>query len=268
MINPTFTIRASSFAEVLDCAHRWEGKYLLGMNRPSSAAAHLGTSIHASTAAFDKSRTENLGMTTDEAAGVFVDALRHPDRPVEFDPTDSIKTMERIGLRLHSIYCNAISPQFDFVAVEMETQPLEIAVDGVSIILTGTMDRARIKKSGSGVGISDLKTGLRAVNQEGVASTSGHAPQLGVYELLYEHTTGQQVTLPASIIGLQTTPTGNTGISEVSNAREQLVGTVDSPGLIEMVAKMMKAGLFPPNPRSQLCSEKYCPRFNKCRFHS
>jgi len=43
----------------------------------------------------------------------------------------------------------------------------------------------------------------------------------------------------------------------------------NSPAGFEMLqraAKMLKAGIFLPNPRSQLCSAKYCPMYLSCRY--
>jgi hypothetical protein len=55
-------------------------------------------------------------------------------------------------------------------------------------------------------------------------------------------------------------------LAEVPDAMEQLVGTTTTPGLIEYAAVYLKTGLFPPNPKSQLCSETYCPRWERCKF--
>lgn len=262
-----FTIRASSFGELLDCAHRWEGKYILGMRGTTSGAAHLGTSLHAGTAVFDQSRVERAGLTASDAAGVFVDTLRHPPEPVQWGD-QSIKDAERIGLSLTTRYCNEVSPRYEFRAVEMETLALDIEAEGVTIRLTGRMDRARIKAGGTGVGIADVKSGKRAVDKHGNANTAGHWPQLGVYELLYEHTTKETITEPAEIVALQTSSSNpRIGTAEIKNARALLVGQPGEMGVIEMVARKLKAGMFEPNPRSVLCSEKWCARWSACKYH-
>jgi len=45
-----------------------------------------------------------------------------------------------------------------------------------------------------------------------------------------------------------------------------LVGTEQSPGLLEHAAKIVHAGAFYGNPKSVLCSAKYCPRHPVCKF--
>lgn len=265
---PSLTVRASSWAGLFDCAYRWEGIHLLKLRNVVGLRAALGTAIHAGTAVFDQSRLDGTGLTADDAAGAMVDKLRDPEN--EFDPTRddiTISEAERVGLTLVSKYCTEVSPRYDFVAVEMETKPLDIDCgSGVIVRLTGTMDRARIRRQGDGVGIADLKSGSAAV-QKGAAVTKGHGPQIGTYELLYEHTTGQPITDDAEIIGLKTKGTAEIGTGTIRNAKRVMVGGDGAPGLIEFAAEMFKTGRFYPNPKSLLCSEKYCPRYATCRFH-
>ncbi len=264
----TITVRASSWGALFDCSYRWEGIFLLGMRNVVGLRAALGTAIHAGTAAFDQSRLDGSGVSADDAAGVFVDKLHDPEN--EFDPARddlSVKEAERVGLSLLTQYCLEVSPRYNFVAVEMETKPLDIDCGGGTVVrLTGTMDRARIRRSAIGVGIADLKSGSAAV-QKGAAVTKGHGPQIGTYELLYEHSTGEPINDSAEIIGLKTKGTLEIGTATIRNAKRVMLGTESAPGLIEFAADMFKSGRFYPNPKSLLCSEKYCPRFGSCHFH-
>lgn len=241
----------------------------MGLKSPYSPRAMLGTAVHASTAQFDQGRLESSGLTADDTAGILVDTLNESKSEVDWKSDDklTLTDAQRIGLLLHTKYCLEVSPGYDFAAVELETKPLTIDCGhGVVITLTGTLDRSRVTKKSEGVGISDLKTGAQAV-QKGAAKTKGHAPQLGTYEMLYEHTTGQKCTAPGEIIGMKTSGKPEIATGEIRNAREQMVGTADSPGLIEYAREFFRTGLFPPNPTSFLCSEKYCPRYKLCKFH-
>lgn len=262
-----FSMRASSIADALDCMYRWEGKHLLGMRSPLSGAAHLGTSVHKGTAIFDQSRVERAGLTADDAAGVFVDALRHPEEPVNWGDNSSVREAERIGLQLTTRYCNEVSPRYDFRAVEMTTTPLDIEIEGITLTLTGTMDRSRQKAGQTGLGVIDLKSGKRAVDPNGRAVTAGHIWQLAVYEILTSHTTGLPVTEDAEIIGLSTSKGARIGTAKVKNARAALLGTNGEKGVLEMLAADLKAGTFRPNPRSALCSQRWCCRWDSCQFH-
>lgn len=261
------TIRASSLGRFFDCAHSWEGIHHLGMRNAVGRRAILGTAIHAGTAAFDSAKLEGSPISFDDAVGVTMDKLACPEGDFDLNKDDlSRREAEIIGISLTTKYCAEVSPNYEFLAVEMETRPLSIDCGGgISITLTGTMDRARVHQSSQGIGIADIKTGQRSVTN-GVASIRSHGPQLGVYELLFEHSSGESITAPAEIIGLKSSTKPEVGIGQISNAKEILLGTEDEPGLLDFVTNNFRAGLFPPNPQSRLCSPKYCPRWEICRF--
>lgn len=258
-------IRASSLPDLLDCAARWEAKYIRKLRLPTSGRAQLGTAVHAGTAAYDSSLLAKNPVTVDDAAGEVVDAIWKPKEEVLWDDTLGQCEAETVALDLHRKYCENIAPRQEYVAIEQTCDALEI--QDLRITLTGTTDRVR--KTDDGLGIVDLKTGSTAVAADGKVKTAGHAAQLAVYELLAGFSLGSPITAPAQIVGLQVAKTEKArrvGTGEIANARGALVGDEFSPGILEMVAKMIKAGIFPPNPRSQLCSRKYCPAFSTCRY--
>jgi hypothetical protein len=264
------TVRASSLAELFDCPARWAAKHLEGKRLPSSGAARLGTAVHASTALFDQSRLDGSPLTANDTAGALVDALYKKDDEegngeVEWGDTDP-REAERIGLSLHARYCADIAPQQDYVGVEVPCEKLEITDLGLA--LTGTTDRIRRLADGR-LGIADLKTGARAVGSDGEASTQGHGPQMGVYELIAEFAIGQPLTAPAQIIGLNTGKTAaaqRVGTGQIENARAVLIGDEESPGLLEHASHIIHSGQFYGNGKSTLCSPKYCPNHPTCKF--
>ncbi len=263
----TVAIRASSLGELLDCPARWAAKYLDGLRTPYSGAAWLGTALHRSTAAFDQARIDGDAATADDTAGVLVDALHHPDEEVVWDEITP-KQAEPIALRLHARYCADVAPRQDYIGVEVTCEALDVAVPehGITIRLTGTTDRIRRLPDGRH-GISDLKSGKRAVGTDGRAVTKGHGPQLGVYELLAEQAMGHIMDAPAEIIGLQTSKSARVGTGEISNARASLVGVDGTPGMLDHAAMILRHGMFHGNPRSYLCSSKYCPAWAGCPYH-
>ncbi len=264
-----FPIRSSSWGELFDCAMRWEAKHLLNMRLPMTGAAHLGIATHEATRTYDQHKLDGEPITDDDAQAVLVDELEHPREEVQRTDNDlPAKDAERIGRTLVVKYCRWLSPKFTYRAVEIRPEPLDIAAEGVTIRLTGQLDRTRIRAAGgNGIGITDLKTGRRAVDTKGVAATKGHGMQLGVYELLAEHCLHESITEPSTIVGLQTAGPARIGLGEFPNARAGLIGTEERPGLIQMAARMMKSGLFPPNPNSMLCHPRYCPRWSTCPYH-
>lgn len=259
-------IRASALPDFFDCPARAEAKHLLGKRCPSSGKALLGKAIHASTAVYDRSTITGGGITIDEAAGAAVDAIHKPDEEILLDDEERQQEIERVAVALHKLYCTKIAPTQSYAAVEVQCDRLEITDLGIA--LTGTTDRVR--KAGEGFGIADLKSGGSAVRADGHVETKGHAYQVGVYELLAGAASGVKITEPGLIVGLQTGKTERGQRVAVSSpivgARDVLLGEPDSPGVLEIVSKMINSGTFPGNPRSMLCGEKYCPIWATCRF--
>ena len=258
-------IRASSLAELFDCPARWAAKHIDGMRLPRSAAAQLGTAVHASTGAFDSSRLPGGSpITADDAAGALVDAIHHPEEDVDWEDT-APRDAERIGLALHSRYCAEVAPLQIYRGVEVKCEKLEIPDLGIA--LTGTTDRVR--ETGVGLGIVDLKTGGRAVGADGRATTRGHSLQLGVYEMLAQEAMGLSIAAPAQIVGMNTgkTPAAQrVGTGEVFNARATLIGDAENPGMLEYAARLIHSGNFFGNSKSVLCSARYCPAHPTCRM--
>lgn len=261
------TIRASAFSDMLDCPARFEAKHLLGKRCPTSPNALLGKAVHRSTAVFDESNITGAGIKVGEAAAAAVDEIHRPTEEVAYGEDDmSAAELENIALALHSRYCAEIAPRQVYAAVEVKCERLEIT--DIGLALTGTTDR--IRRTPEGFGISDLKTGKAAVHSDGRVETKGHRYQIGIYELLAEKASGIPITSPGQIIGLQVAKTDRgqrAGLSEgIERARDVLIGDADSPGVLEVVARQIHAGVFPGNPRSMMCHQKYCPVFETCKF--
>lgn len=257
-------IRASSLGELFDCPARWEAKNLLNMRGTNNGKAQLGTAIHAGSAVFDQAVLDGSPISIDESCEPLVKAIWEPEYDVDWGE-DTQKDAEKIGINLLVKYCREIAPKQKYAAVEVACENLEITDLGIT--LTGTADRIRIVEDE--FGLADLKSGGRAVSTDGIAVTAGHGAQLAVYELLAEHTFGKAMTLPAQIIGLQTAKTTpRVGLGEIPNVRAALIGTEDDPGLLQHASKLIQSGAFYGNPKSMLCSGKFCPRYATCKYRS
>jgi hypothetical protein len=260
------TVRASALSDFLDCPARAEAKHLLGKRCPSAPNALLGTALHKSTAVFDESTITGKGITAGEAAAAAVDAIHKPNEDVFYGDDESPQAIEDIAVALHYRYCKEIAPTQNYAAVEVKCERLEIT--DIGLALTGTTDR--IRKVGDGHGISDIKSGKTAVRADGHVETKGHRFQIGVYELLAEKASGIPITAGGEIVGLQVAKTERgqrVAVSEqIQGARDVLIGQPDQPGVLEIIAHQIHAGIFPGNPRSMMCHSKYCPIFDTCKF--
>ena len=263
-MNSIITIRASSLGALFDCPARWAATHIDGLRMPSNAKATLGKAVHASTAVFDQSTIDGAGITVDESAAAAVDAITHPDDEVVWGE-DSPVDAEKIAISLHAKYCQQIAPTQQYTAVEVTCEKLEIADLGIA--LSGSTDR--IRRVAEGQAICDLKTGKTAVGSDGTVKTAGHAFQMGVYELLAQHSAGVPITGPAQIIGMNTAKTPDSqriGTGEIVGARDVLLGDGESPGVLEHASRLIHSGSFFGNPKSMMCHQAYCPIHSTCKF--
>lgn len=260
----TVKIRASSLSDLFDCPARWAARHIDGKLTPSTARAQLGKAVHASTAVYDQSVIDGLGLSIDEAAAAAVDVIHLPTEPVEWED-ETPSDVEKIALALHGKYCAEIAPKQSYRAVEVRCDNLEIT--DIGITLTGTTDR--IRETDAGFSIADIKTGKAAVSATGEVTTKGHAYQIGVYELLAEFSSGLPITAPAQIVGLNAAKTDKAqrvATAEIIGARQLLVGDEDSPGILQNAATLVNSGVFWGNPKSMLCHERYCPIYTTCNY--
>lgn len=254
-------IRASSFADLLDCPHRWEARNLLGIRLPSSGEATLGTAVHAGTALFD-----SRAGTVRDAIDCAREHIAHPKEETLWNSAElSARDADKMAATMTAGYC-ATFERAEWLAVERNFAPLVVDVGDVQIELTGSADRiARLENGLSAV--ADIKTGRNIIDSNGEIKAGQYRAQLAVYELLAEADTGQAMTEAPMIIGIKATKTcADIKVASVPDAKTALLGTDNQPGLLQMAAAMLKTGMFPPNPRSSLCSPKFCPRYTTCAF--
>lgn len=258
-------VRASSLGSLFDCPARWAATHIEGKRTPGNSKSILGTAVHASTAVFDQGVIDGAGITIDEAAAAAVDTIHKPGDEVVWEDGSTPQEAERIAVSLHAKYCQQIAPQQTYRAVELICEDLEITDLGIA--LTGTTDRVR--ETEDGLAICDIKTGKAAVGTDGTVKTAGHAFQMGVYELLAEHASGERISGPAQIIGLntaKTTASQRVGTGQIQGARELLLGDDETPGILEHASRLIHSGSFYGNPKSMMCHERYCPAFSTCKF--
>lgn len=266
---PLGTIRASSWPTLFDCSLRWYYQNIAGLRMPSSGKARLGTALHRSTATYDTPTLVDEKPDLRAACDALVDAIENPDEEIAWDDDLGQDAAIAIGLSLTKKYAEKIAPQQRYRAVEVTCDALDISTPSGVVRLSGTTDRVRLTED-EREGISDIKSGRTAVGADGKAVTKGHHLQTGIYRLMAENALGRPLDAPDQIIGLKTAKTEaaqRVAVGEIRDSRRPLVGDEESPGLIELAATMLRTGIFPPNPKSTLCSPKYCAGYAKCKFH-
>lgn len=270
-VAPLGVIRASSWPSLFDCAFRWYWQNIVGLRSPSSGAAALGTAIHHGTAVFDAARIAGKPVSVDEAVEASREKVFDPGQDVAWDDALTEREADGYAVRLTARYCQDIAPTREYAAVELGCEALDVSTEHGVVRLTGTTDRVRLLADGR-MGISDIKSGARATEKDADgnrrAATKGHQLQLGIYTLMAEQALQARLDAPAEIIGLQVSKDTPVGTGEIADVKTPLLGTDEHPGLIEIAARMLKSGVFPPNPKSMLCSRKFCPAHEgRCPYH-
>lgn len=262
---PDLIIRASSLAEMFDCSARWKAKHLLGLRTPSGAPAVIGTAVHAGTAVFDAPRVTGGKGDVGDAIEAAAEAARNPIGEViwdDFRPSEAID----IAARLTNHYCHEIAPSFTYRKVEQQLDHMDVeATNGILLRFTGHVDREYAE--GDQFGVADFKTGKQVVAADGSVKVSLSAAQLGTYELIElmaAGTEGERPTLDAKIIAMPTAGKRDPKVVTVKKPHGLLVGDDEHKGMIDIAAAYFKDDLFVGNPRSMLCSPRYCPVFNDC----
>lgn len=262
------TVRGSSWGKFYDCTLSWYYSNIVGLRSPSAGAACMGTAIHAGTALFDNARLNGVPVEVAEAVEEAIAYLHEPNEEVDWQDVSEFKEAELTTIKLVTKYCLEVAPTREYLAVELTCEPLDIETRYGAIRTTGQIDRIRVTPTGQ-IGNSDLKSGKRATTMKDgvrVATTIGHHMQLGIYTLMAEASSHTLMTAPAEIIGLQTTSEAHIATAEMPDVKTALLGTDNQPGMIEMSAKMLKEGLFPPNPKSVTCSKRYCDGWHRCPY--
>lgn len=251
-----FTIRASSWPTLFDCSLRWYFDNVVGLRMPSGTPSRLGTAIHSGCAEWDR------GVGAWDAADVSAHAFLNPSDEVE--QIGQIATYEAVNIARKVTYAYTQKwGRREFSHVELEVAECIVKVDGYELCITGHVDRI------SNGEVKDLKTGARRVNAQGVVDIGADHLQLGVYSLMASAELGRDVVSnDVTIIGGSTT-TFQWAERTVHGAMQIMLGDDQSEGILSIAAKMLKHGVFAPNPKSLLCSEKYCAAYanKRCKYH-
>lgn len=270
-----YWVRASSFKEMFDCPHRWYGNNILKIKRPSNFKAHVGSSVHKALEIHDlakltgKSFLKSPTALMKQAMKGYEFALKNPQYEILPPEAKDVEAMTKVGKALIERYCQEIAPNYNFSHIELKCKTLKIEVGNVILEITGTIDRIYQEEIEliNRYGIADIKTGGMAVNAQNEVEVVAHKAQLGVYEILAEHTLDNiKVDADAHIIGLQTNTKARVAIGKTKSARDVVLGTEHEIGMLGNAGKLLEHQIFFGNPSSMMCGEKYCPMYKTCKY--
>lgn len=277
---PDIWIRASSLSTLFDCPERWAAQHpqLGAMRMPSSAASAIGTAVHAGCEVYDMARLIRVRPSLGDALDAAVEKIDKPEYEVIWDDFNQ-RQAKSIATQLVQSYCTAFSSRFEFDAIEMDMDYLDVvAANGLKIRFTGKIDRRRVLRfkavgdqpARTRRGICDIKTGKKVILGDGSVNVQVSGAQMAVYELLElmsTNTLGKSDMLPVMIFAFPTVGKNQPAVSEIKEPPHRLLtGDADHKGAIDIAADMIKSGNYYGNARSMLCTPRYCPKHGNCRW--
>ncbi len=253
-------IRPSAVSGHYECAFKWAKQFLEGVDGPTNIRAAIGTGVHASAEQFwedvkprEDVETYSLSAMVDRGVAALDEEIK---KGVDFgsdgENRDSAIKLISKGALAFAEDIAPFTPMPEFVEEYFEVPLDHWFVTAVG----GTVDYYGAKT------VSDIKTSSRK------PTASSHVVQQSIYRYLVEANnhevaanTIQGITLGKSKVEGNTLPLQ----TNVEQAKFMINGILDKLDIMQqdMVPRHV---LFQGNPKSYLCSEKWCPNFKTCPF--
>lgn len=241
------TVSASRLSTYLRCRLLFSFKYVLELEKPRTAALHVGSTVHLVLKAWNKARWIGQPLTLEELYAEFSKAWDDVEEPVEWQAGEQVLESNS-AWKLVETYIRQAQSTAKPEAVEV---PVEADLGKGMPKLVGVLD---LVESGK---IIDYKTSGQTPNAEKVAHTT--EVQTSIYSVLYRENTGRRekgVELH-HLVKLKTPKVVVTPLPPMSDAQESRLHT-----LIEGYVEGLARKDFLPSPGLQ-CSA--CQWFNECR---
>lgn len=261
-------IHPSSLNSFFECSYRWYRDNMFMPIRSIGIAAHLGSSIHKAAETYYKEciSEKRWAKVRDDFKGVAIDCLRSrckDDEPSDIKEVD-FNTVEKQAADSSLVYIkNAEKLNNGAIPIDSERH-YEVKVNSPVIsCVSGTLDVVGEDY------IADIKTMSKLKNP------SGYLIQQAVYGFLRQKK-GEDVKdfiIHRIVIPKQTCDSVSI-LDSLENPFTEAQSLIDkSKFYLETIIKTCddfhKTGnemLFRGNPSSILCSSKYCPYFNECKY--
>lgn len=259
-------IRPSGVNSFFDCSYRWFRDTIHNPIRRVGLAAHFGTSLHKAGETYYSEciKTNKWEGYNSSYSDIVVETLREKckdDTPDDFVSMAQLNPLEKqlIGASKNYIL-NAKSLNFEKIPIAVE-KTYKVEAKSLPIVVQGTLDIV-----GSDY-IADIKT-MNKLN-----SPTKYIIQQGIYAYLREKN-NEKVN---NLLIHRVLSKGKDYVdcqSIVDHTLFSMENIIEkSKFYLETIAKtyltFIKTGdesVFRGNPTSMLCSPKYCPYFEECKF--
>lgn len=175
------TVSPSRLSLFLQCRLKFFFRYVAQIQKPKTAALHVGSSVHAVLKAWNKARWHQTPLTLKQLHDEFTQAWSEED--VQWEPGEEEEEM-KTGWRLVETYMreSKIPPTLKPDAVEVPVEA-DLREHGLPTLI-GVLDLVQADR------IIDFKTSSQTPNAERVAHTN--EVQISSYAVLYRHNKGER----------------------------------------------------------------------------
>ena len=245
-------ISPSAAKSYLACSLRFYFERVLQIRKPTTAALHLGKSVHAALQAFHLARWRGTDNSPEVVAAAFEDSftkLERDEGPVKWKEGEREKC-RLAGLRVVAAYLDSPeAPKSKPRAVEV---PLTESIAGLCVPLTGTIDL-----------VTDIFAPIdfksAAAKPDPKHAVFDHELQLVAYQLLLEKATGEK---PPSLDLVFLVKTKVPQVIRVSSPPADRKRKDRVIRMIDTAVTGMSEGRFYPQPGMTCMS---CQFRNECR---
>jgi putative RecB family exonuclease len=242
------TVSASRLSTYLSCRLKFFFRYVAEIQKPKSAALHVGSTVHSVLKAWNKARWLGQPLTLEQLHAEFSKAWRDTEEPPEWELGEEV-VESNTAWRLLETYVRHAAPSTKPEAVEV---PVEADLGQGMPKLVGVLDLVEAGR------IVDYKTSATTPNPEKVAHTT--EVQTSIYSVLYRHNTGK-TERGRDLVHLVKTKLPKVIVTELPPMTDEQESRLHT--LIDGYVKGLQRRDFLPSPGMQ-CS--CCEFFHECRL--
>jgi len=240
---PGDVLSPSQVTNLMDCAYRWYGKYVLDLPDPPTGNQVLGRAVHSALAAnFNQKCETKVDLPVIAVVALFRKDWNLEAEQIEFRDDEEPRELARIGEILVAKYMDEAAPRIEPAAVELHVQGV---INGVEV--QGFLDVLDV--DGCVIEIKTAKAKTASVNPM-------HKFQVATYSRLLPRTIGT-----ARIDTLVKTKSPQLIQQSFSITEQELRAT---EALYPLAQRLMRAGIYVPNRQSMMCSRRNCAFWRHC----
>jgi hypothetical protein len=240
---PGDVLSPSQVSNLMDCAYRWYGQYVLELADPPTGNLALGRAVHSALAEnFSQKCETKVDLDVIGVVVLFREAWNLESEHAEFRDDEEPRELGRTGEILVAKYMDEAAPLIDPAAVEMH---VEGVINGVSV--HGFLDVLDVE--GRVIEIKTAKARPPVVDQI-------HKFQVATYSRLTHRSTGM-----GRIDTLVKTKSPQL-IQQSFSITEQELHATDT--LYPVAQELIRGGVYVPNRRSMMCSRRNCAYWRHC----